>query len=138
MLKTIHSFLYLGYHLISRLLRQAALFPRPGLEAFLASYRGDRIFPMDLADKEPAFSRCIACGICDTVCPGITLYSQADFLGPSCLPHISRSIPDFTQSLPSDFDGPCQGCKRCEEVCPEKVPLKRMMTFMRKMIDEND
>lgn len=112
-------------HLVSRIFKGLFFIRSPGLKDFLEFYRQDRILPYTTEDKEllPGASRCISCGLCDSFCPAFRI-------PPSMLPHFSRSIPDFAGNVPLD-SLLCEECRGCESVCPMKVPLKKIIQFMR-------
>ncbi|MDP3448904.1 MAG: 4Fe-4S dicluster domain-containing protein [Eubacteriales bacterium] len=61
-----------------------------------------------MANQEPAFTyeRCIACGMCVTVCPVSAL----------ALSVVGKD--DINTSFPTLTDRPCTGCGLCKKSCP--------------------
>ena len=120
-------------HVVFRIGRRISLRKSAGLDQFLQYYREDRIVPLTVEEKSalPAFSRCISCGLCDSLCPVVK--DSAPLLGPSFIPHAARSIPDFA-SVPWDYQA-CENCRGCESICPERVPIKKILSFMRSKTD---
>lgn len=126
--KILYSRVFLGYHLMLRLLKRALFIRSPGLPEFLEFFRGDKIVPMTLRDKElfPMAARCIGCGLCDSRCPTISRFP----LGPSFLPRLSRSVPDFAGNTALET-APCHRCRDCEAICPVGVPIRRIVEFIK-------
>lgn len=112
----------LGGHFFLRLVKRVLFIRSPGLKEFSDYYRKDRIVSLKPSEKKlmTEAGRCISCGLCDSLCP----------LHPSFLPHFSRSIPDFAGVVPLEFDE-CAGCRGCESICPERVPIREILNFMR-------
>ncbi|MBI2981660.1 MAG: hypothetical protein HYY44_05140 [Deltaproteobacteria bacterium] len=131
MLNTLKVSLYLGSHLLWRLFKKGLGRKSPGLKDFLSFYKNDFIIPYRLEDKNPALERCLLCGLCDSLCPALKVDSGKKILGPSFFPMIARSVPAFLSSLPENFDEGCQGCQGCEAICPERVPIKKLILFMK-------
>ncbi|MBI2082713.1 MAG: hypothetical protein HYT76_04005 [Deltaproteobacteria bacterium] len=131
MLKSLHAYLNLGFHLTTMMMKRAVSFQPPALKQFLSFYKDDFILPYSLEDKDPSLARCILCGLCDSLCPALKTNSGKKILGPSFFPMIARSVPDFVPSLPEDFDEACQECRGCEAICPEKVPIRKVIAFIK-------
>ena len=129
--KALYAAAYLAFRVAIRIGRRLTLRKSPGLGSFLKNYLGDRVVPFTAEEHRllPSFSRCISCGLCDSLCPAVKTFSQDRFLGPSFVAHAARSIPDFAIA-PLDM-GACEGCRGCESICPERVPIKRIISFMR-------
>ncbi len=119
----------LGFYFARRLLKRLFFIRSPGLKEFVSFYREDRIATLTREEKDllTASSRCISCGLCEATCPPASKASL--FLGPSFLPHLSRSIPDFSGAVILDSKM-CERCNGCETICPESVPLKRIFQFL--------
>lgn len=131
-LKAVVAIGNLAWHFALRLLKRLFFIRSAGLKEFVEFYRNDRIVTLSLTDKKllTESARCISCGLCDSLCPALPKVSQEGFLGPSFLPHLSRSIPAFAGIAPLEF-GECLGCRGCEAICPERVPIKKILEFMR-------
>lgn len=127
--KSFYATANLAAHLILRIGRRILFIKSPGLDQFLENYRPDRIVPYSAEAKRllSDFSRCISCGLCDALCPAVKKLSQEKFLGPSFISHAARSLPDFALA-PLDFEA-CEGCRGCESICPERVPIKKVISF---------
>ncbi|MBI4196890.1 MAG: hypothetical protein HY539_03610 [Deltaproteobacteria bacterium] len=124
MLKRLHALSNLAWNLIAVLLSHAFSKKKPALERFHACYNDDRILPYTLEDKEHRFSDCIACGLCDSL-----------FSGAASLPFLVRSIPNFIGNIPLNFNTN-EEYRRCEEICPRKVPLRKMINFIKRKNEE--
>lgn len=101
------------------------------MEQFLENYRGDRLFPLTSSDKDwlLEFSKCFNCGLCDAACPALEQYPREKFPGPSYLvTTFTRTATDFW-AVDLDFSM-CQACSRCQQVCPNQVPVKEALEFI--------
>ena len=106
-------------------------FQNNGYQAFRDNYRDDRLVPLSHVDKTwlLRFSRCLNCGICDTACPALGTMTREQFPGPSYLvTTLSRSTADFW-AAGIDLSH-CEGCRLCESVCPNQVPVKEALEFI--------
>ncbi len=130
---------FLGFHFILRMFKRLVFIKSAGLKDFFNFYREDRIVALSMEEKNllPAFGRCVSCGLCDSECPAIVEgqqgAQQAAPLRSSFLPHFSRSIPDFAAVLPENFISSfahCDECRGCEAICPERVPIRKILEFM--------
>lgn len=130
--KSLFSTAFLGYHFLLRILKRIFFVKSAGLKDFLEFYREDRIAAISREEKDlfPGFSRCVSCGLCDALCPAIAPLSQENYLGPSFLAHLSRSIPDFAGHVPLNFDH-CHNCHGCDSICPKRVPLREILEFIK-------
>ena len=129
LIRRMQVILFLGRHLVQNLFEKWILGKRRGLREFEAAYCADRILRYTPEEKRllPAFSRCIQCGMCDSLCPaGNAPFSS---LGPSSLPFLSRSIPNFA-GLKLNLER-CGTCRQCESICPTQVPLTQLLEFIR-------
>lgn len=123
------AWLYLSYHFSKHGIKKLLLLKPPGLSAFMAAYRHDRIFAVTAPQRAlfNAFSGCITCRCCDEVCPELKINRR--FLAPSyVVGSFSRSLTDHHFFAVGET---CTECQLCEEACPQKVPIKELLNLMR-------
>jgi succinate dehydrogenase/fumarate reductase-like Fe-S protein len=129
----LHALLVLTWGLV-RSLMAPLLGLRRGLEAFRRSYAADRLAPMSPEERRrlPAFSRCIACGLCDAGEGAAMARSSGRYAGVMDLMlSSSRSMPDYDAAARS-FDA--VGDSRLavlEARCPARVPMREVASFVR-------
>lgn len=119
-LNKIKSLFFLGRHFALHCLKRILHLSRRNKKNFLLDYGPDRIFAVspEVRAVMPAFSHCIACRLCDLACPETTpSYFVAG---------VSRSPTDFHFLT----DVMCRNCSACEEVCPEHVPIRKILDFV--------
>lgn len=133
-MKTVYSILYIGTHLISRLIRRLFGIRSPGLKEFRSFYQADRILPYSKEEKilTREFSNCIQCGLCDLGCRALATFSQEIFLPPSFLSTLTRSIPDFSGLVETPYEELCGDIAASEALCPTKVPIRKMIEFLKR------
>ncbi len=125
--------LVLGISLVKVLLKRA-FGAVTGLTLFRENYGPDRLPPVAPADREamPAFSRCIACGLCDAgegermrasrgAYPGVMAFVLAS----------SRSMPDFDAASRALAWVDDDVLREKERVCPTGVPFTALARFVR-------
>jgi hypothetical protein len=120
-----------GRHLARRgagsLARRRAVTPAgPGLAAFDALYRPDRITALSHADRDRLAGQgwCVACGLCDFAA------ARAGYLRADRLPsQLTRSLPDLWVTRDLALDG--VDWAAAAAVCPTGVPLQAMPGFVR-------
>jgi hypothetical protein len=129
----LHALLVLTWGLIRSLV--APLFGmRRGLDEFRRSYAADRLAPLSAAERRllPAFSGCIACGLCDAGEGAAMARSGGRYGGVMDLMlSSSRSMPDYDAAARS-FDA--VGDERLavlETRCPARVPMRQLAAFVR-------
>jgi succinate dehydrogenase/fumarate reductase-like Fe-S protein len=115
-------------------LKKAISPPEDGLAKFTENYRPDGIdyLTPEEVERLPSYSTCIACHLCDAHCPIAKETSPALFPGPSWLVMCAgRSMPAFPATLNYlSYWEKCGDCRRCEEVCPARIPLKELASFV--------
>ncbi len=131
--KVLTSIVYLGWEFFLHLLRKYVLRRKsPGLEEFIEYYREDRIVSLtaEERDRHPAYSRCIACGLCDPVCPVLNAVGSTRFAGPADVAcSLSRDLTE-SGAWPDPFLSTL--CGACDRICPEQVPVVEMITYLRR------
>lgn len=129
------SFLNLAYRFNLHMLRKPVSSARGNAkDRFLQNYADDKLVPLTERQRQrlSAFSRCLCCGLCDTVCENLPASRRHLFNGPSDLAcNLSCSMPDFALAGPY-LDGwrECGDCTMCEDICPAGVPLREMVAFV--------
>lgn len=77
--------------------------------------------------------KCLNCGLCLTACPVLEATSFEVFAGPkSMATTLSRVNPSFWNI--KDLIYTCTECGSCQEICPEKVPIPRIVSSLRAKI----
>lgn len=133
MLSRLHAGWLLGSSLLRTLARRL-LSPRSyGLALFHANYAEDRLLPVsaDERDELPAFSSCIACGLCDHGQARAILASQGRFRGMMAfMLSSSRSLPDFDAAADALQHVSADTLGQLEQRCPVHVPFRRVAAFV--------
>jgi len=108
--------------------------PRSGLTAFREHYDADGLPPVTPQERAEmtAFSRCIACGLCDRGEASRIAASGGAYRGvmPLMLA-ASRSMPDFRAAAYSFSFVPLEVLREKEGVCPTRVPMVAISQFVR-------
>ena len=96
-------------------------------------------FPEPLPDMEDvnALSNCVECLACDSTCPAVSA-GDATFLGPATLVQLGRFVLDVRDrsdagrlALTDAHVARCEGCRRCEPICPSGVPIVSAIVKLR-------
>ena len=120
--------------LVRRLFHHSA-----GLAEFRRNYDADGLPPVseDERARMAAFSRCIACGVCDRGEAGRIAASGGAYRGvmPLMLA-ASRSMPDFRAAAYSFGFVPTEVLAEKEQNCPARVPMAAIARFVRDKADE--
>jgi hypothetical protein len=123
----------LGRAMLLALLRR--VFGSPGgLLRFRAYYDPDRLPPVapDERIEMPAYSRCIACGLCDRGESERIAASGGAYRGVMALVlAASRSMPEFRAAAYSASFVSEAVLKDKERVCPAHVPIAALSRFIR-------
>lgn len=130
-LQKIRAFSFLGYHFVKHSVRRFLGIKRRGRSHFLKDYASDGIFTVSSSERDgmPDYSRCVMCRLCDVVCPEISV--KPSLLAPSYLVMgFSRSLTDYPHFSQESFA--CGDCHTCEDVCPQHVPIRKIIEFMEK------
>lgn len=124
---------YIG-HLFSRL----AVWKRgQGYSAFKEKYLADNFFELTSEERKafPEFQKCINCGVCIPSCLFSVDISKDDLPDPeyyAC--SLSRPLPDLWTASDSIYK--CTCCTACEDVCPQGVPISKIVRFVRRKIEQ--
>lgn len=74
--------------------------------------------------------KCLNCGICLSSCPVLEATSFDVFPGPRAMATtLSRVNPGFWNI--KDLIYTCTECGSCQEICPEKVPVPAIISWLR-------
>ena len=132
--KWLHAQFNLGFKVVVHYLKKLWPWsPRYGLVRFQENYVVDALPPASpsfRADLAAQPGRCTGCGACDDVCPilaGETAVDDGDFMGPRAFvlagARAAPHLDDQAETL-AIMTGPvCHGCRKCDEVCPEVIPI---------------
>ncbi|HMJ16198.1 MAG TPA: hypothetical protein VK524_32510 [Polyangiaceae bacterium] len=107
---------------------------RGGISAFRANYDADGLPPVTAEERKrlPAFSRCIACGLCDRGEGRRIAASGGAYRGPMALVlAASRSMPDFRAAAYSWSFVSDEVLAEKERICPTLVPFRDIARFVR-------
>ncbi len=111
---------------------------RKGPARFLANYAPEGLLPYSAEERArlASFMTCIACGLCDLVCPIPARAGREKFPGPSLVARAySRATPDLVKIGPAlAYVDACAECRLCEAVCPRRVPLVEMFEFSKRKL----
>jgi succinate dehydrogenase/fumarate reductase-like Fe-S protein len=142
-LKRLKGDLYMGYRAaIAHPLR--LLFSRDertGKQKFLDNYAVEGLLPTSAEDREvlQAASRCIHCGLCDAYDGALSSLPRTLYDGASVLPVAwSRATPDLPAARAAVGRIAPEQLARAEAVCPTRVPLGRIVAYLRRKLDELD
>ena len=105
-----------------------------GISAFRANYDADGLPPVSAEERKrlPAFSRCIACGLCDRGEGRRIAASGGAYRGPMALVlAASRSMPDFRAAAYSWSFVSDEVLAQKERICPTSVPFRDIARFVR-------
>ncbi len=134
------SLLNLAYHFnLHMLAKPVSSAQGDAMERFLRNYAGDKLRPLtaDQRARLSTFSRCICCGLCDTVCENLRADRRHLFNGPSDLACCAGcSMPDFELAA-EHLAGwrRCGDCEACEDICPAGVPLRELAAFVESFLE---
>lgn len=124
----------LALYLLKTIGRRLFTRRKSGIAAFRAAYDADGLPPVSLAEREamPAFSRCIACGLCDRGESGRIAASGGAYRGVMALVLAgSRSMPDYRAAAYSFSFVPDEVLAEKEPFCPTEVPFRAIAAFVR-------
>jgi succinate dehydrogenase/fumarate reductase-like Fe-S protein len=106
-----------------------------GLELFQANFQAERLTSVSSAERSEiaAFSRCIACGRCDTGDGDRIAASRGAYPGTMALMLASsRSMPDFAAAIDALRFVSDEELAQKERLCPTAVPMRRIAAFIRR------
>jgi succinate dehydrogenase/fumarate reductase-like Fe-S protein len=128
------AILLLAVFLVKTVFRRLFTSNKSGIALFRAHYDADGLPPVSLAEREemPAFSRCIACGLCDRGEASRIEASGGAYRGVMALVLAgSRSMPDYRAAAYSFSFVNDDVLAQKEKVCPTGVPFSRIARFVR-------
>ena len=106
---------------------------KSGIAAFRAAYDADGLPPVSPLEREamPAFSRCIACGLCDRGESERIAASGGAYRGLMALVLAgSRSMPDYRAAAYSFGFVTDEVLADKERICPTGVPFRALARFV--------
>lgn len=127
--KKLKGLSFLGSFFSLHVLKKIFRINQRGKKDFETAYANDRIFTISELQRSLMleYSQCYHCRICDTVCPHIT--DKPHRPAPSYIAGtFARSLTDF-DLFDEKFD--CGNCNECEKICPQNVPIKRVVGFIK-------
>ncbi|MEP7051095.1 MAG: hypothetical protein ABJB12_12120 [Pseudomonadota bacterium] len=128
------AILLLAVYLVKTVFRRLFSKRKSGIAAFRANYDADGLPPVTPAEREamPAFSGCIACGLCDRGESARIAASGGAYRGlMSLVLAASRSMPDYRAAAYSFSFVPNQVLAEKEQICPAQVPFQAIARFVR-------
>jgi succinate dehydrogenase/fumarate reductase-like Fe-S protein len=114
---------------------------RFGLERFKQNYIPEGLPAASPASRDMGHEpgRCTVCGACDSACPLVLKLPRAEFLGPMrMVTSATRAAPHFEDASTTlrTMAGPaCEGCRLCDEACPEDIPLVDLARLLVEQLD---
>ncbi len=133
--------LYLAYRaLVAHPLRKLfSTDQRSGKQRFLDNYAPEGLVPISAADRQllQKASRCIHCGLCEGFDAALSVLPRTTYDGASLLAICySRATPDLPQARTA-LEGLSEDLLvRSEAVCPTRVPLRSLLGYLRRQLDE--
>lgn len=128
------AILLLALYLLKTVGRRIFTRNKSGIGAFRAAYDADGLPPVSQAERDamPAFSGCIACGLCDRGESGRIAASGGAYRGVMGLVLAgSRSMPDYRAAAYSFSFVSDEVLAQKEEICPTRVPFRAIARFVR-------
>jgi hypothetical protein len=128
------AILLLALYLVKTVFRRLFTHNKSGIAAFRANYDADGLPPVSLDEREemPAFSRCIACGLCDRGEAQRIEASGGAYRGVMALVLAgSRSMPDYRAAAYSFSFVTDDVLAEKEKICPTGVPFRSIARFVR-------
>lgn len=95
-------------------------------------YKFTEFTPEDIKDLS-AFDNCINCGLCLSVCPVVRAVGVTRFPGPRSIGiSVPRAFDKLLEMRETLFE--CTNCNACNEICPQKVPIKQIVLKLKNKI----
>ncbi|HEY4106572.1 MAG TPA: hypothetical protein VGM44_21875 [Polyangiaceae bacterium] len=128
------AILLLALYLVKTVFRRIFTHRKSGIATFREHYDADGLPPVSPAEREamPAFSRCIACGLCDRGEAARIEASGGAYRGVMALVLAgSRSMPDYRAAAYSFGFVSDDVLAEKEKICPTGVPFRAIARFVR-------
>ena len=112
---------------------------RSGKQKFLDNYAPEGLVPMSAADRQilRAAARCIHCGLCDAFDRALLVIPRSVYDGASLLPiSYSRATPDLPRARAALAELREDQLAQSEAVCPTRVPLRSIVRYLQRKLDE--
>jgi hypothetical protein len=130
---------YLAWRaLVAHPLRRAFDTGPRGREKFLAHYAPEGLVPTTPADKAmlAAAGRCIGCGLCDAHDGHLSRLPKAIYGGAALIPlRYARSSVGLVHAREALAAIDPRALREGEEVCPTRVPLAALATWLRERLE---
>jgi hypothetical protein len=128
------ALILLALSLLQTVLRRVFTRSKLGIGAFRQNYDADHLPPVSTEERAlmPAFSRCIACGLCDRGEASRIAASGGAYRGLMALVLSgSRSMPDYRAAAYSFSFVDDDVLAEKEAICPTNVPFRALARFVR-------
>ncbi|OVE82045.1 hypothetical protein BVY03_01995 [bacterium K02(2017)] len=129
LIKKLQALFLLGTQFFKLIICKILRINRRNNSDFLNAYKNDHIFPIPKKHRGlmPDYSKCTYCYLCDAVCPELQI-PNSTITPPSYLAgSFSRSLTDYHYF---NISQTCSTCQKCQEACPQDIPLKELIELM--------
>jgi succinate dehydrogenase/fumarate reductase-like Fe-S protein len=114
---------------------------RSGRQRFLDNYAPEGLVPTTMEDREVlrGASRCIHCGLCEAYDSALAQLPRTVYDGASALAvSYSRATPELPHARAAVLALAEDTLRRGEAVCPTRVPLRALLSYLQRKLAELD